>query len=75
VEVWPENWPAFTLFTRLGSQWRVGMNGAIGLDHNVLFHRMDRMGLSADDYAQLDDDICVMEQAALSAIRESQESS
>ena len=71
VEVWPENWPAWTLFTRLGTQWRVGANGATGLDHNVMFKRLDRMGLSADDYDQMDDDIRVMERAALTAIQES----
>lgn len=75
VDVWPENWDAWTLFRRLRTQWRVGPNGAYGLDHNVLFRRLDRMGLSADDYDQLDDDIRVMELAALLAMQESQEPS
>ena len=73
MEVWPENWPAWLLFDRLGGQWRVGPNGAYGLDHNVLFARMARMGLSAEEFDQLDDDIQVMELAALSAMQESQE--
>ena len=71
VEVWPENWDAWTLFRRMRTQWRTGPNGAVGLDHNILFKRLDRMGLSDDEYDQLDDDICLMELAALIAMQES----
>ena len=68
VEVWPENQRAYYLFAALQTQWRAGAMGLIGLDHNVLFHRMGRMGLGAEEYDELDADIRVMELAALETI-------
>ena len=70
TEVWPENEPAYFLFSALRTQWRIGMGGPTGLDHNVLLHRLDRMNLEDDEYEQLDADIRVMEAEALSVIRD-----
>ena len=64
-EVWPENWPAFALFCKLGSQWRVGMNGPTGLDYTPLLALMARMKLSDEDHDELFDDIQTLERAAL----------
>lgn len=52
------------------TQWRVGMNGYTGLDYNVLLHKMDRMKLSEDDYLQLENDMQIMENAALEQMRD-----
>ena len=71
VEVWPENEPAYFLFQALNSQWRIGMAGPTGLDHNVLLRRLDRMNLDPDEYDQLDADIRLMEEKALSVMRSS----
>jgi hypothetical protein len=68
VWVWPENWPAWQLFNRIDTQWRVGPKGATGLDYNVLLRFLDRMRLSDDDYEQMLNDISVIEQSALAAI-------
>lgn len=69
VEVWPENWQAVNLFSDLQTQWRVaGMGGFVGLDYNILFRKMDRMNLNADEYDQLESDIRVMEYEALSVM-------
>lgn len=65
VEVWPDVWPVLMLFASLGSQWRVGPSGPYGLDYNVLYHKMDRMNLTAEEYAELEEDIRVLEQSAL----------
>lgn len=46
------------------------MNGPSGLDYNVLFKKLDRMGLSESDYADLEYDIRVMEFEALSVMHE-----
>lgn len=46
------------------------MGGATGLDYNVLFQKMDRMGLSAEEYDLLEEDIRMMEFAALAAMNE-----
>lgn len=68
VPVFEDNEQAFYLFCSLSTQWRVGMSGHTGLDYMVLYHKMDRMKLSEDDYAQLEADIEVMERAALEEI-------
>lgn len=65
VELWPENWPAIQLFTRLSTQWRVGPGGPIGLDYGVLFHEMDRQSLDKDAYDDLLAQIRVIETTAL----------
>ena len=68
-EVWPENWPAVTLFLSVSNQWRVGFSGAFALDYGVVFHRMDRMKLEGDDYEAMFTDIRVIEDAALQAMK------
>lgn len=66
VEVWPENWQAWRLFTFMQTQWSVaGMGGHIGLKYEVLWKKMDRMKLSQDQYDDLESDIREMEFAAL----------
>lgn len=68
VGVWPENWTAFCLFADLQTQWRVGASGPSGLDYMVLYRELDEMNLSAPEYAELKNDIRVMEFAALAEI-------
>jgi hypothetical protein len=70
AEVWPEHERAWRLFNALQTQWRVGMAGPTGLDYNVLFHKMDRMGLDPDEYEEVEADIRVMEQEALATMSE-----
>ena len=66
--MWPDNLPALNLFQFMRTQWRVGMNGPSGLDYNVLHNKMGRMGLSPEEYDQLESDIQVMEVAALNCM-------
>lgn len=65
VECWPEHWAAFRVFSDIANQWRIGPGGLIALDYTVLFHRMDRLDLTPDDYEQMFDDVREMETAAL----------
>ncbi|WP_052736111.1 DUF1799 domain-containing protein [Aquincola tertiaricarbonis] len=65
VEVFPDNWQAAVLFLRMGNNWRVGPAGPYGLDFNVLFHKMDRMKLTPERYEELEEEIGVIEDAAL----------
>lgn len=51
-------------------QWRVGMNGPIGLDKNVLYRMMDRLNLTPEQYDQLEADVDLMEDAALEKLHE-----
>jgi len=70
VKVLPDNELPFNLFLYMSTQWRVGANGATGMDYNVLLHKMDRMKLSEEDYLQLESDMQIMENAALEQMRE-----
>lgn len=74
VEVWPENWQAWELFASLQTQWRTaGMTGQrTGLDYNVLYRKMDRMGLAPEDYNRIEEEILVMELAALQVLARKQ---
>ncbi|MDF4005322.1 DUF1799 domain-containing protein [Luteibacter sp. PPL552] len=74
AELWPENWPAIQLFTRLSTQWRVGMNGPTGLDYNVVFHELDRTGVVGDDYDEMMAAIRVIESTALEEIHQQEAS-
>jgi hypothetical protein len=69
VEVWPENWPSFRLLCDIRTQWRGAGMGIIGLDYNVLYRKMDRMGLSPEQYDQIEADMRVMESAAMAAMQ------
>jgi len=72
VEIWPDNVRAYNLFYGLRRQWNIApMGGPIGLNFLVAYNRMDRMGLTTDEYNQLDEDLQVMEEAALLAMRSS----
>jgi len=56
----------------MDTQWRTaGMNGVrVGLDYGVLFARLDRMGLSRDDWEQMFNDVRVLEFAAINRMTE-----
>lgn len=68
IEVWPDNWRAWMLFTSLNTQWNVGMGGRTGLRYESLYPLLDRMGLTDDEWRGYFDDVQVMERAALAAM-------
>jgi hypothetical protein len=61
-----ENWPAVEVFLRVQTQWRVGMNGPIGLDYGAVQWVL-RLYEVNDPRAALED-LQIMEAAALAAI-------
>lgn len=63
--MFPENWGAFVLFSRLGTQWNVGMGGATGLRYEAAFPLIDRAAKSPEEWEQLFEDLQVLEGAAL----------
>lgn len=65
VSVWPENWPAFELFLRVQTQWRVGLAGYTGLDYVALYPLIDRAATTPQHWDQLLDDLRVMESEVL----------
>jgi hypothetical protein len=70
VELWPELLPAWQIFRRMTTQWRVGMGGAIGLDYLVMFDLMRRADVSDADWLDMLDDLRWMENGALQEMQE-----
>lgn len=70
VEVWPENWQAFSLFCRVGTQWTSGMGGATGLRYEALYPLLDRAAEDPEHWDDLLEDIRILEAAALAAMNE-----
>lgn len=65
VEIWPENWPAFKLFTTMQTQWNIGMGGRTGLRYEALYPLLDRDAQTTEQWLELFEDVRVMEYAAL----------
>lgn len=70
VEVWPDNWDSALLFTSMGTQWRVGMSGATGLDYGVLPAVLRLRGVSRSLWPGLFEDLRVLEAEALTTMGE-----
>lgn len=70
VEVWPENWPAFTIFVRIRTQWAVGFAGPTGLRYESLYPLLDREAADPEAWQQLFDDVRELESGALDAFAE-----
>lgn len=69
VEVWPDNVQAVNTFIAMGTQWRVGMAGATGLDYAALPVVMRLSGVLAAERADVFDAVRTMEDAALETMR------
>lgn len=67
--VFPDAWPSVMLFRDMGTQWRVGPGGIIGLDYKALDAVMQFRGITGGEISQRFDDIQVMESAAIELIR------
>jgi hypothetical protein len=67
--VLPDNWPAVVMWSRIQTQWRVSMNGVIGLDYGILLGPGNMFDLySVESPRLLLEDLQVMEFAALEAM-------
>lgn len=75
TEVWPCNWPAFLLFNRMSTQWRVGAGGAIGLDYNCIRDVAGFLGIKKKKLAEIFPDLQVLEGEALRVMAEERENS
>lgn len=65
-EVWEENWAAVEMFMRAQTQWRVGMNGLIGLDYGAVAWLLTLY--EVEDHRSLLEDLQVMEGAVLAVL-------
>lgn len=68
--MFPENWEALQMFLRLGTQWRTGPRGLIGLDYKVIEWLLTLY--PAKEPRTLLEDIQIMEGAVLAAISEAE---
>lgn len=73
AEVWPDNVAAVGVFVDIGTQWRVGPAGLLGLDYNVLPMALELAGIARNDWPDTFQAIRIMEAAALAEIRRQQE--
>ncbi|MDO9357864.1 MAG: DUF1799 domain-containing protein [Polaromonas sp.] len=73
VEVWPDNMPAVRVFSSMATQWDVGMGGPVGLKYSALESVFRFTGLARSEWAQVFDDVQVMERVALQYMRQQQE--
>lgn len=67
VEVFPENWMPMQVFFGMQTQWRVGMNGATGLDYAALPVVENRLGVKKKDRAEVFEALQVLEGEMLAA--------
>lgn len=70
--IWDCNWDSFTVFHNLGTQWRVGMGGPIGLDYNAIIPTGKMLGYKQKQINAMFPDLQVMENEALITIGENQ---
>lgn len=75
VEVWPCNWPALRLFSSMRTQWRAGVNGAIGLDYSSIHDVAGFLGIKKKKLAAIFPDLQVLEGEALRVMAEERENS
>lgn len=68
VEVWPDNDAAVMAFAQMGTQWRVGMGGPVGLDYSPLPFVLRMNGVPRADWPEVFESVRVMENAALTAM-------
>ncbi|ADP17337.1 hypothetical protein AXYL_04017 [Achromobacter xylosoxidans A8] len=71
VEVWADLAPAFDLFARNHTQWRVGAGGPVGLDYNALYSDMDRRGVDLAQQDEIMGTLRSIERAALEFLHKS----
>ena len=64
-EVWDENWEAVQMFLRLQTQWRVSINGPVGLDYGAAQWLFRLYAVKVKDQRSLLEDLQVMEATAL----------
>lgn len=63
--MWPDNATTVEVFARLGTQWRIGARGPIGLDYTAIPVVLHLLQVAADQHAEVFAGIRIMEHAAL----------
>lgn len=63
--MWPDNATTVEVFAHLGTQWRIGARGPIGLDYTAIPVVLQLLQVAADQHAEVFAGIRIMEHAAL----------
>lgn len=67
--LWPDNLDSINTFVCLITQWRTGVNGAVGLDYSAIPTVLNLNSVPAEKWPDLFADLRVLEDEALSIIR------
>jgi len=73
VELWAINQESFAVFEAMGTQWRMGMGGATGLDYGVLPVVLDMVDVAEGRRREVFRDVRLMEREALQTMAEARE--
>lgn len=65
VLIWPENWPAFEVFSALRTQWRIAHCGRTGLDYGAIPITLRLCNVPRSDWPEVFAALRIMESAAL----------
>ena len=65
IEVWPENWLPFQVFSGSATQWRVGAGGATGLDYLAVDWVMGMLKVPEEDRLDVFHAVRILESEAL----------
>lgn len=65
LEVWPENWIPYKVFSEVSTQWRVGPGGRVGLDYLAVNWLMNLTKIKQKKRFEILKAIQVMEYSAL----------
>ena len=57
------------VFSMMSTQWRIGMNGATGLDYSALPFVLKALNVKKKDWGWMLDDLRLMENVALKEMR------
>lgn len=63
--MWPNNATTVEVFAHLGTQWRIGARGPIGLDYTAIPVVLQLLQVVAEQHAEVFAGIRIMEHAAL----------
>ena len=69
MKIWPDNVSSVNVFIAMSTQWRVGMNGATGLDYTAMPSVMKFTGVKKKDRSDVFNDVRTMEDAALTQMQ------
>lgn len=70
IDIWPENYEAFCVFSRCGTQWTVGSGGMVGLNYPSVWGICKLLGIQPEDESSVFDSIQILEREALRVVRE-----